>query len=399
MGGGGSKPAGEDRSRKKHRRSSSHGGSSSSLGRRYGSFAEEHATFVWESQVTPWRLFLLSVVAMLKNVAGLMMLYWVLISQKEYLMACDTRKHPFSVVLGCEYTKAFLRGFPLLGASISIVVAMRVMLQQRVFYGLLKLGGLLDFKNVDAYKDPIMWLLGMSLLHGMGHFGLKLYYQEVEHLSELQMISQKFMVPAFIFMAFFYTSYDVEKTLIPLSKYVEEDCEYAKRTLGHIHFLQEDVVREEVMTTDMVSHASHPRIKEVYKAIISRYHRVSEGFEAKSKFCCCCEFRLFHAMWPATILMDSRLTDNDSISYRRMFLCFAFLACIIQLLIFVAFGYQVYHDIWIDVYHEHEYEDMGSFFVMLFHLCMVFWLLSVSLHVAFSQCFARRKQHHSVHNH
>lgn len=390
MGGGGSKQEEKEGNVKQKRKHKDRSGTSHSGHHgRYGSFAEDHETFVWEAQSGPWRLFLLAVVAMLKNVAGLLMLYWVLVSQKQYLMQCDSRVHPMSVVLSCEYTKAFLRAFPLLASSVSLVVAKRVMLQQRVYYGILKIGGLLDFKNTNGLRDPLVWLLAISLVHGVGHFILKIYFGNFEmgYVQELGIIVQKFLVPSFIFMAFFYASYDVEKTLIPLSKYFEEDVAYAKRTLGSMYSLQEDVIREEIAKTDIVSYAAHPHIKEVYKVLIHRYHRVFDGFDGNSGRVCGCELRLFRSMWPAVLLLDGRLKDVESVSFRRMFMIFAVLCSLVQVLILVAFSYQVYHDIYIDVYLQGEYEDLGSFFVMLVHLLIIFLVLMISLYSGFPSLF------------
>merc|ERR1719265_495601 len=112
-----------------------------------------------------------------KNLVALLLLFWQLFKQRTFLMNCDKR------VIGnwtylCEYTKTFIRCFPLLGAIVVLCIASRQLLQQRMYYGLLKRGALLDFSNSKAWYDPLFFMLVISFLHGIGHFTLDLFVQD-----------------------------------------------------------------------------------------------------------------------------------------------------------------------------------------------------------------------------
>jgi len=52
----------------------------------------------------------------------------------------------------------------LLGLNISLTVAMRLIVQERIYYGMLKQGGLIDFECASPVRDPLMWLLVVSLV-------------------------------------------------------------------------------------------------------------------------------------------------------------------------------------------------------------------------------------------
>lgn len=360
----------------------------------------EHETFNWEHRTNPWMLFFNTGINLGKNVAALAIVYWTLLMKHEYMMACDGRIHSTVSVYACEYTKAYIRAFPLLAANVSLIVGWRVLLQQRVYYGMLKAGGLLDFTNVRAAKDPLVIILAVSLVHGLAHFVLKFstawfsassdaFFEHRKLEQEMQVTFSKFLVPCFIFMAFFYGSYDVEKTLIPLSKYFEEDPEYAQRALGRMKHLEEHVVRYEVVSRDVVGAVGdRPTVQKVYHRLIDSYATAKDEYPKKQDSSGIFEWRLFYTLWPASLLVDPRLEDAGSRSFRHMTMVFLLLAILLEVATVVAFLYQAYHNVVIDYWVQGEREDLCSFAVSLLHAGFILWLLIASVRSAFA--FGRR---------
>mmetsp|Transcript_114956 Transcript_114956/g.371649 ORF Transcript_114956/g.371649 Transcript_114956/m.371649 type:complete len:202 (-) Transcript_114956:405-1010(-) len=135
----------------------------------------------------------------------------------------------------------------LLAGCVTLGIAMRVMVQQRVYYGLLKAGGLLDFQNVEGWRDPLLLVLVFSMVHAIGHFTLKLHALVLSGVAvheELQQVAINFIAPYVVFMAFLYGSNDIEKMLVLLNKFVEEDPEHARKALASMVHLDEEGARE-----------------------------------------------------------------------------------------------------------------------------------------------------------
>lgn len=299
-------------------------------------------------------------------------------------MVCDGRELHWGMLYGCEYTKAYLRSFPLLAVNVTLVVAMRILVQQRMYYGFLKAGGLLDFTTAKQMRDPLFWMLAISLLHGLVHFGLKIavwpggWHDTALYVS----LGQHFVVPSFIFMVFFYTSCDIEKNLIPLNKYFEEDPEYAQQALRNITPMKEGVVRYDVQNRDAIAEADDYTIEAVYAHLIQTYPAAvarTPPAELEKKFM---EFALFKAMWPAPVLLDPRLHDVDSLSFRMMFLLFAGSIAIMQGLSVAAFSKQAYKDVVIDYWYGGRTEDFASFMVVSIHFVLILWIFTISLRAA-----------------
>mmetsp|Transcript_59418 Transcript_59418/g.128969 ORF Transcript_59418/g.128969 Transcript_59418/m.128969 type:complete len:325 (-) Transcript_59418:82-1056(-) len=294
-------------------------------------------------------------------------------------MQCDPTKLSTPQVIGCEYTKAYLRAFPLLGISVTLAISLRTMLQQRLYYGLLKAGGLLDFRNVEVTRDPLFLMLLVSLLHAIAHFALKLTDGLGHFLEEVQDVATDFVVPFCIFMVFFYMACDLEATLVPLNKYYEEDPEYARSALANVTYMEEEVVRHHIVKRrDVVGDAlaDEPSIDATYRALIKGYPDAKlRDDEPEEGFFGHCQIR--RAMWPGVLLVDARLEDAKSVEFRRIVWFFLVLCTPVQLaLLFLYVEQAVYQDLFIDVYQESQIWDSIGAVVMILHAAVVVWILS-----------------------
>jgi len=347
----------------------------------YGTFVNEESfeTYRWESQGDPWKLFITAGMSVSKNVLAVMLLFYAMGLNREQLLACDARVLSMFTACACEYTKAFLRTFALLAINMSLTVAMRIILQQRIYYGMLKAGALLDFGTVKVLSDPTFWLLAISLLHGILHFVLKYYSTEAfrtatwrDDFSELKQVCKSFIAPACIFLVFFYSSWDIEASLVPLNKYFEEDWEAAKHALGSITPVDENVLWQLVEEHDVVAQAEQPHIRAVYRALVKEYPICADRSPGEPKL-------WFNEMWPARILLDPRLEDEDSQGFRRMFAVFLVLCLTVQIGTLGFFSYQAWKDIYLDFWIEGHAEDLLSFLVLGTHALILCFLIFVCI--------------------
>merc|ERR1719199_522011 len=126
-------------------------------------------------------------------------------------MSCDSRKVGEYLAGGCEYTKAYVRCFPLLALVVALMVSCRQILQHRMYYELLKHGVLLDIENFSALADPLFQVVIWCALNATGHFVMDIVTAEhmVSHdlkhiqgivaqqsfMSEVKKIAAFYLVP------------------------------------------------------------------------------------------------------------------------------------------------------------------------------------------------------------
>lgn len=331
-------------------------------------------SFEWESRGFPWRLFAMAMGRVGRSIFALALIYWCMGIRREFLMSCDGRRYSLATVCYCEYSKTFLRVFALLGLNISLTVAMRLIVQERIYYGMLKQGGLIDFECASPVRDPLMWLLVVSLAHGVSHFVLKFYNSKAwltptwnDDIQELSQISGIFLMPSFIFMMIFIQSSDIENDLIPLNKYFEEDWVYARHMLGSITPMDENTLRAGLQTGDFVGEAEEPTIKAVYQCIIRAYPTFADATSTPHLF--------FREMWPAQILVDARLQDDESFTFRIMFVVFLALTFLIHTTTIVLLAFRAWKDLYVDWWQRGHIEDLLAFFVEFAHIILIAWLL------------------------
>merc|ERR1719454_2154069 len=91
------------------------------------------------------------------------------------MMSCDSRSIGMAASLACEYTKAYVRWFPLLALVVTLIVASRLMLCQRIYYELLKKEAILGFHPISPAKDPLFLILMWCFFSACLHFFLEVY--------------------------------------------------------------------------------------------------------------------------------------------------------------------------------------------------------------------------------
>lgn len=334
--------------------------------------------FEWESKASPWTLLTATLSRVGQSIPALLLLWWTMGYKKDQLMHCDTREHALASVCLCEYTKAYIRVFPLLAVNLCLTMAMRLILQERIYYGFLRAGALLDFENINPWKSVQLWLLVWSLVHCLGHFILKYFTSEAWRTAdwqddkvEIQAIGQKFLVPSFLFISLFVKAVDIEAMLIPLNKYVEEDLDLTPKMLGCMTILEEKRLRSDVASTDIIAEVQEPpAITNVYEYII-RAHAQLSCYEEEVEFA-----PLLSEMWPAILLVDSRLKDDDSAAFRRMFAVFLVLGGLVLLGTGTYLMTQALKDLLIDCLQHGHTEDAIACFVLSAHAILIAWVMN-----------------------
>jgi len=273
------------------------------------------------------------------------------------------------------------------------------MLQQRLYYGLLKRGSLLDFKNTKAWHDPLFFILLLCFMHGVLHFALdilikdgmgQVFVQESttpapgasvdeqamsnrrqEMMHEAENAVKNFALPSMIFFAFLMASYDLEASLVSLSKYFEEDPKVARRAAGEMKVLDEDAVHQIIPHLSLKKSSADTSLDAVYSEILQLCP--DKGCEPDAHTSV--DWQIEKRVWPARILLDPRLKGAEAEQFRLLAIAVKFFSVLVMSGTFVYFSYQSWKDFG-DVM-EGQWEDGVSVVVLVWHAAIVAWILKV----------------------
>lgn len=311
----------------------------------YGSVAEKPAPDArdWQSRGTVFGILVallssagstvLCVATMYLNVAAM---------SKEVLLNCHNTRFGRHLpeydgfVLFCEYLEAYVTGFPEMCLVALILFVGREILHKRLYYGMLKAGGVLDYHRSVALKDPIVLLLLWCYVHVIAYTLLVLYLGQFGFLDVLEeeatvraLVEQRevgeaaiklhtgkspelvkifvdlfsyILLPGIFFLVFFYFSYSIEGGLVPLSEYVgdAEKVLHGHDDLAGLLVLDEAVTRQVIETEAIPEENS---VEEVYALTIERYRLrqkapVEDGSVLESP-----PMTLFTCFWPVRVLL------------------------------------------------------------------------------------------------
>jgi len=92
---------------------------------------------------------------------------------QDTFMLCNQKDTPalknYGEVLLCHYTKGFVFCFPAMASGVCVLLFGRNLLQQRLYYGLLKAGGVVSFSENTAMKDPFFMATFVAFCHSIGY--------------------------------------------------------------------------------------------------------------------------------------------------------------------------------------------------------------------------------------
>lgn len=260
--------------------------------------------------------------ALLEFWAALAFMYWSLLMRGSELMDCSAypmdRPNSFLVRGTCFYTLACLRGFPILAANMVLVLMIRIIVQTRLYYSMLRDGYVLHFKSAPILRTVWPWACGVSMLQGGLHFALKAYFapDQVEGSEMVYVrIVRKFVLPGTIFFAFLLRYANIENTLVPLNRICEQDLTKDKRDcpwLSTVKVLSERVLAFDARHRDVIGQTEAKlgqpaTINDIVQNMLENYDYAHKFWSRRKHR----DWGLFRSMWPAAVLVDVRLDRTD----------------------------------------------------------------------------------------
>lgn len=316
-----------------------------------------------------------------------------------HLMDCNPDHLGFKGACFCAWTKAHVRYFPLLALMATSLVSSRNLLCRRLYYKMLKQGALLDFENFSPLRDPLFWIMGWGIANAFAHFTYELYTFHLtgynhkfghgkvedqlmklgnatvvdETLQDAKSMMLFYFAPVIIFFMFYKDAHDIEYELLPLNKYFEEDPEQARGTLGDIAFVPEGrahAIVESGLTLHTHGEGAAFSQEEVLTEVIERFATDRSVRPARDSI-----FRVVSACWPAKILLDPRIKDDNTIAFKKLWRVYSVFTLGLKGLIVVFFVKQIIGDL-VDVLWGH-WSDVCSEIVAMAHLSLVLWLIRI----------------------
>lgn len=117
---------------------------------------------------------------------------------------------------GLQLRKASMRSFVMLAMVISLLIALRQIARQRLYYVMLKRGVMLDFETVSPINDPLFILLTICLAISLSHCLVVAwqFHQDEKSLMDFMVfmnrIVTRYLAHCCVFLAFLATAYDTE---------------------------------------------------------------------------------------------------------------------------------------------------------------------------------------------
>jgi len=329
-----------------------------------------------------------TIVGLLIDVGGTSGYYMFLIltmffgleANKDELLACHIGTGRMQLATWpqaclCEYTKAHLLIFPTLALSVVLVFMGRDLLQKRLYYGLLRSGGVVDFSQNKAFKDSLVLLFIVNYLHVVSHLALMYWvarpaYSHTEddpsvaapgflrhqadamrrnlalesgNLHALGFLWGTVMIPGTLVVVFVFLGYEIEKSLVPLSLYVHglNDSQAPEAALQGLSVFRDASAKAVIEDpSGPVAAASGSDLDTQYRAVVDAASQVppSQDFEGPS-------IGLREALWPVALLLRSNTPDRDARTFRWLWLALA--SASISMMVFgtLTLGPQLVHDL------------------------------------------------------
>lgn len=350
----------------------------------------ETPDFEWAKDYHPWKLIFEACVAMGLRAAILIFVYiqicpW---NPKWHLVAMHCSPETTGQILAypCEGTKAFVRSFPLLAASLSLITIERFIVQRRLYYHLLAKRALLDYTNYHPENDSgfriVVCCFSCCMLHFVMDLAMPPYVFGWVTFEKLQDIGNIYVMPCLLFIFLYHKFLDIEKHLVPLARFYDEDPDWAKRHLAGSELYSDLVIRDNTrIVRQKFSESRGPEGTYTLDEFIDETLAISEthgenvvhsgssdAVEKKRRGMS----HLFKGLWPGEVLLDQRLTDEESAAFRRAFQLFRigfFGVQLVVLYLIVGNAYQETLDVvytavpsWeqVIVFGEQQYQMVGA---------------------------------------
>jgi hypothetical protein len=264
-----------------------------------------------------WSLLRKIIGALAQFWAALAFMYWSLLHRDDELMNCTGYEGGRVTLVRhlCTYTYACLRGFPILAANMVLVLTIRILVQDRIYYTMLMKSRVIDFADTPIMRTFWPWVCGFSISQGLCHFVLKAVVGQVQWNVEIMALARKFVLPGSIFFAVLQHNADIENTLIPLNRIVEQDYTKDNQScpwLAKLKVLNERVVAWDARHRDVVGDTldslsgQAPTIDDIVQNLLGNYDKAHRAWKRQAHR----PWGFFRSMWPAAVLVDKRMARH-----------------------------------------------------------------------------------------
>lgn len=246
-----------------------------------------------------------------------------------------------------------------------MVTAGRFMLQARLFYHMLKNRALIDFHNYKIINDVfVIVVIGGAFFMSVIHILLDVLLPPYAGVQRLTNICTVYIVPCAIFFGLYDQASDVERHFVPLTKFYEENPAHAKTHLGASElYLEEELKHASVKSRKQTR--AHSKGTYGLEQLIKETLKVAQPYKGQVAHQSKISRNLFKGLWPAKLLLDPRLCDEDSISFKRVWTTFFVMFIFIQAAVMTCLimsGCQELYDAQADHYPIGSVEVGGAHF-------------------------------------
>lgn len=367
----------------------------------------------WEDWSHPWWLLLQTGTEVGSILFALLCMLFMVWMKDQFCMNCGMDGLELWETCLCEYTKSYVRLFPLIALVVALAVASRALLRRHFFYQMLKHRVVVRLQSKRPLQDWLFWVLIACLLHVLCHFildkairtrdGRGLVPEEAEQykrqltegqfmhlknsfnrfvkisITDAKMFNLYYCAPAICFMAFLWTSYDVEQTLLPLSKFMEGDAEQARDRLTSTSVIDEGDAHRAVKTgLPIKGDDDGYQLQDLCRRLAEHAERLEQDRQAHhaETRCPACGAVLLegggecakcagragtpagaalverkpHAervdftksWWIAELMIDRQLVDDESRSFRHVWYIYSVVSLLVTAVVASCFMYSMY---------------------------------------------------------
>jgi len=140
----------------------------------------------WEERGTVFSLVAFSRIFLLLTLLGSLSVV------ADSFLRCEQKETPalkhYGEVITCHYTKAYIFTFPAMATTVLVLLIGRDFLQKRLYYGLLKNGGVITFSENKAYKDPLVMAMLIDFLHCVAYtlFHIMILHRQGQTMEDVR---------------------------------------------------------------------------------------------------------------------------------------------------------------------------------------------------------------------
>lgn len=320
----------------------------------------------------------------------------------------------------CGYTQGVTCCFAPLSFTIMIIFVGRELVQKRLYYGLLKRHGVLQFATNDPLTDPLGIAVFLLYIHVIFYFFFIVYATQLfsqdktsslfQHMQSgvehglgdtrgdlivrdgaaFKLVSELFafyILPATLFIIFFYCGYDIEATLVPLSQYVHDAHDaHEEDQLSLLKVLDDAQCNRIVLQNAGAILAGAGTHDEEFEHLHLWYQK-EDTTETLPKL------GLVDSLWPAQILLPKHAsTDWSARSFRILYYVYFGTSLFFGSLVLVLLGHYIKFCFWLVVDGDVPHTLQMAVEVIVAAICMLLLARLIQITLAARHLKISRKE-------